>query len=562
MAVSRVFVEIGAKNNLTPEVNKMLQSINELGYKTNAASKSIAQSLDSIRNPGREAAKELEILNKLGATQSEIMKIMGASYQGAGSGLAKLGTAMTDFARNPLQAAQNGVTGLLESIGPLGVGIASIATAAIAAGMAIFKMGSDAAEAAERIQNLSASTGMSVTQVQALQRLGKETGVGDLTTKIEMLNIQLGKPEGGEFTEAILRMNVAVKQGAGAVYYLEEIRKKLSEIPTQTERAEAGAAAFGRRLWHDLAPLVMNTSRSITESMSEIENSAAVMTESQMEGLTALDRELDVHGRAWEGLKNKIGIVAGEITLAFFKIIEARPTWEKLFPDWYKPGAAAAVAKIPDMGAISPTTVQGRTYEDIAKENGELERRLKVIAEQDAIATGIRGKLLDLTIKLREVEAERQKIATESKKGLEFQEERLRQLSSESAALKQAIAAEQARLDAAKKSAAILAELDRQYQKNIDATIAKQLTSDAAWQELDKIIADCLVSMDKLFDTSETGFQKMKADLDSLKFREAFPAASSGETPQEFLDGMIKINEQDRKNREDLSKTAETVADV
>ena len=405
----RLFFEIGGSaSQLLSELQKVQDKFKESGERISRAGLQQVAVFQNAINPAKELARSFEVLEKAGFKVADIFKVNETAIRnamatadkfgqvlpdsfkkfadaakkaeqstaGASGGIASLGQTLTDFARNPLQATQAGITSLLEKMGPLAVGIGGFATAAVAAGIAIFKMGTDAADAAEQIKNLSYSTGMTVVQVQALQRLGKEAGVGDLTAKIEMLNIQLGKPEGGEFTEAILRMNIAVKQGAGAVYYLEEIRKKLSEIPTQTERAEAGAAAFGRRLWHDLAPLVMNTSRSITESMGEIENSTAVMTESQMEGLTKLDEELDVHGRAWVGLKNKIGIAAGEITLAFYKIIESRPTWEKVFPDWFKSGTVAAVPKVPDLGAISPATVQGRAYEDIAKENTEIERRL------------------------------------------------------------------------------------------------------------------------------------------------------------------------------------------
>ena len=343
----RLFFEIGGNaSQLLAELQKVQDKFKESGERISRAGLQQVASFQNVINPAKELARSFEVLEKAGkalgdssfsvtnfvkANEKAIRDAVSASEkygtvlpdsfkkyadelkrldsisQPASNSIKNLGQSLMDFARNPLQTAQSSFTTLLEKMGPMAVGLGGIAIAAVGAGAAIYKMGADAADAAEQIQNLSASTGMSVEEVQALQRLSKETGVSDLTSKMEQLNIQLGRPEGGEFTEAILRMNVAIKQGAGGVYYLEEIRKKLAEIPTETERAQVGAAAFGRRMWHDLAPLVMNTSRSITESLDAIKNSSAVMTESQMGGLTELDRELDEHGRAWEGLKNKIG---------------------------------------------------------------------------------------------------------------------------------------------------------------------------------------------------------------------------------------------------------------
>ena len=126
-----------------------------------------------------------------------------------------IGQAVGDFASHPLQAAQNGVSGLLGLLGPTAVGIGAVATGVIAAGVAVFSFAKDAAEAAQQIQNLSYATGMSVEKVQALNRLGEEKGLGDLTGSIEKLNAQLGKGAGGPFTEAILKAGHHTERGCG-----------------------------------------------------------------------------------------------------------------------------------------------------------------------------------------------------------------------------------------------------------------------------------------------------------------------------------------------------------
>jgi hypothetical protein len=179
-----------------------------------------------------------------------------------------------------------------------------------------------AAAAAEQIQNLSYATGMTVERVQALNRIGKEKGLGDLTGSIEKLNVQLGKGEGGPFTEAILRANINPKAGADALYYLEELRKKYAQIPNETERAQKATADLGRRLL-DLLPIVLNDRESIADMVAELENSSVVMKGPAIEALLELNDEIHKHGRAWEEVKNKAKEYAGEITLAFLKAVEA-----------------------------------------------------------------------------------------------------------------------------------------------------------------------------------------------------------------------------------------------
>jgi hypothetical protein len=200
-----------------------------------------------------------------------------------------IGKAVGDFAAHPLESAKTGVSSFLTLLGPTAVG----------AGAAIYSFAAEAAEAAEQIQNLAYSTGMTVERVQALQRASQEKGLGDLTGTIEKLHAQLGG-EGGPFSEAILGAGITPKAGADAMYYLEELRKHYAAISDPVEHAQKATSELGRRLL-DLLPIVLNDKESFADMVAEIERSNAIMKGPQMEVLLQLDEELDKHGRAWEG---------------------------------------------------------------------------------------------------------------------------------------------------------------------------------------------------------------------------------------------------------------------
>ena len=343
--IGRAFLDIGASTEgLQKGLKEAIKIAEESGAKLSNAGVRMVEQFQNALNPSIQFATQLEALAKGGAKASDIQIVLGDKIRQVGEqciknnqpmeGLVKkhyeavtaadktgfsfesLGKRMTEFARNPLQATQQGIVGLLERMGPAAVGIGGVATGLVAAGVAAFKFVAGMAESAERITNLAASTGMTVEAVQALERLGKEAGLGDLVSKIERINIQLGKGE-GDFVDAIRAMGIALRPDGDAITYLEEFRLKLADIPNRTEAAQIGAAAFGRHLWHELAPLVMNTSKSITGSLDDITKSGAVMSADTIDELIKLDNQIDEQGRKWEVLKRKVELAALGIVNAF-----------------------------------------------------------------------------------------------------------------------------------------------------------------------------------------------------------------------------------------------------
>jgi hypothetical protein len=325
-----------------------------------------------------------------------------------------VGQSIQNFAHDPLSAVQGGIDSLLTKLGPVAVGFGAVATGAIAAGVAVFNIAENAAEAAENIRNLSNATGMTVEDVQALNRLGQERGLGDLTGTIEKLNIQLGKGGGGDFTEALLRMGVVIKKNADATYYISELRERYAGLTAeigQNAAAQQMAADLGRRLIGTVGPLVMSTDEGIVEAMRKIKESGAIMTDTQITGLTGLNEKLHEHGRTWEMLKNQIGLAAADATGIFLDMVDKFGHVNLPKPDEGKLSDIQRVqmAKAQGFGRKIETFLPDRfTTVDassmVATPVNELERRQRAIIEADLVAAGTARELIPLKKTLNDLE--------------------------------------------------------------------------------------------------------------------------------------------------------------
>jgi hypothetical protein len=453
MAISRLFFEIsGDSSKLNQELKKAVDAAKSAGVEVTRAGQAFISKFDEALNPTKRLAEQIDLLQKSGKSNSDIWRVMSDEIGRATDaakrhgqaidplvkslqdlnkeslaskiGFENIGKAVGDFATHPVEAARNGISSLLGFLGPTAVGIGAVAAGAIAAGVAVFEFARDAAHAAEEIKNLSYATGMSVERVQALNRLGQEKGLGDLTGSIEKLNLQLGKSEGGPFTEAILKAGIAPKAGADAIYYLEQLREKYAQITDPSERAQKATADLGRRLL-DLLPIVLNNKDNFAKLIDELEHGNAVMTGPQIDALTQLHEEINKHSRAWEEVKNKAKEYAGEVTLAFMKAVEeAHRAMTEMSPEDWKEDA---INNPRDWeGSSGKATDWEWSYGVVPSGPGRdvFAERSRQIAEADAYAAGTRKELIALTVQLNSLE----KQYTEEKsrqKGLDFDADQL-----------------------------------------------------------------------------------------------------------------------------------------
>jgi hypothetical protein len=189
---------------------------------------------------------------------------------------------------------------------------------------ALFDLGSSAAAEAEKLQNLSAMTGLSTQELQALAQISKEAGLEglDLGRVLGTLNAQLAKGEKGDFAEALKKFNIAANDlvtGApkSAVALLDELRAKFLAIEDPVLRARYAQEALGGRL-KELIPLILNSSESLGTQIEKLKGTGVVWDDITQNKLKQFDEALDLTGRMWAGfvtsIKAGIGSMLGDFT--------------------------------------------------------------------------------------------------------------------------------------------------------------------------------------------------------------------------------------------------------
>jgi hypothetical protein len=138
-----------------------------------------------------------------------------------------------------------GITSQVQSLAGMMTGPAGIATAMTAAGVAALGLVNNFADSIERLDNLSAATGLAVSSLQAFEQAAIEAGespdaliAGLGKVNVAINDVLTGTKDAGKAFEAIgVPINQMVKDGASAEQILEATAKALANIEDKTERA-------------------------------------------------------------------------------------------------------------------------------------------------------------------------------------------------------------------------------------------------------------------------------------------------------------------------------------
>lgn len=298
----------------------------ENGAKLSSAGRSMVLNFENALNPTKLLAVQIEALEKSGKSAAEIQSVLGdkiryASEQAVKHGQAidpvvrkhyeavtagdkwtlsieSLGKSLTGLASNPLQAAQSGIAGFLEKLGPTAVGIGGIAAAAGLAGKKLFDMASAAADNMERLDNLAAQTGLTTQQLEALELITETAGLKglELGKVLSQLNAQLGEGK-GDFIDSLDRLGLSMIDLASgkpkdALALLDEMWAKLHAIPDATERTLVANDALSGRL-RDLVPLLLNSNKPLGEQIDHLIRLGATTDDLTRDHLRAFDKKLD-----------------------------------------------------------------------------------------------------------------------------------------------------------------------------------------------------------------------------------------------------------------------------
>src|SRR4029453_7246803 len=261
----------------------------ELNIKITAQDKASA----SINNVGKSIAG---LGKEVGGVQQAVQALSTGGLPGLGRAFSSLSGMITGSA---------GAMSLLAS----GV----VAAAGSLAAMAI-----QAATPGDQLDNMSAQTGLAARDLEALQRIAEDMGLGTetLASSIGNLNRQLAIGEETAFGSALRKLGISATDAAGgakdAITVLEELQAALKAIPDPAERSQAAAAALGRGM-RELIPLILNSSKGIRELIGDMKQSGRVMDDVTRQNFRDLDPGLGLINAGFQELSTTILSAIGSL---------------------------------------------------------------------------------------------------------------------------------------------------------------------------------------------------------------------------------------------------------
>jgi hypothetical protein len=314
----RLYWEIGGDTSkYKASLQEALELTDQAGLKVSQAGKNIIAAFDNAINPTKNLSEQIKLLQAAGKSNSDIWKVYGdqisrttdiaqkhgqavdplikslKDVEGAANksriGFDEVGKAITDFATHPLDYAKTNVSGLLEKLGPTAVGIAGIGTAAIAAGTAIFSFVKSASDIAEHLEIMSAMTGESTQNIQAMEKVAAKAGFEgmDLGRTISYINQQLER-DPKQFQEGLEKLGLTTKDTNGhtktARQLMDELGTALHNIQDPQERAQLAAGALGVR-YREVSAFLSILDGTLSENIDTMEKSGRTFSEAGQTGL-------------------------------------------------------------------------------------------------------------------------------------------------------------------------------------------------------------------------------------------------------------------------------------
>lgn len=166
----------------------------------------------------------------------------------------KFGADFGQFVRDPIGAASEAAQGLVSRLGPVGIGLTAVGVAAVASGSALVSWIKSTGDAAEKILNLSITTGLSAKEVQLFQGALELSGasIEDLEKASIKLNQQLSDTSsaGQKARQALAGIGVSIYDSNGALKeagpLLLDLSRGLSAIGDRSERDRVGVDLLGK----------------------------------------------------------------------------------------------------------------------------------------------------------------------------------------------------------------------------------------------------------------------------------------------------------------------------
>lgn len=180
---------------------------------------------------------------------------VAAATRNVSASTQQFGQNIGQFIRDPLGTAATAAEGFITKLGPMGIGMAAVGTAAVASGAALISWIKSTGDAAERILNLSITTGLSAKEVQLFQGALELSGasIESLERGAIALNQQLSDvgPTGQKARQSLASIGVSIYDANGALKeagpLLLDLSKGLASVGDRAERDRIGVDLLGKQ---------------------------------------------------------------------------------------------------------------------------------------------------------------------------------------------------------------------------------------------------------------------------------------------------------------------------
>lgn len=227
-----------------------------------------AQGLEAIGGASRLTDTQLKQVHKTLQDGLSAFRALGVD---APAQLKNVADAVSGL-RQPLDFVDKKMIAIGTAIGTF------LGNAALQAGQALIQAGKDAFVYADKLENLSAATGIGVSALQDLEAIGVTSGtsIDTLANSVEQLQKHLDDPAA---RKAIAQMGLDydhIRSLAPEKQFLE-IAQAVSAIQDPVDRMNAGTALFGRT-WAAVAP-------AIKGNIDELVNGMTKLSDAQLEAI-------------------------------------------------------------------------------------------------------------------------------------------------------------------------------------------------------------------------------------------------------------------------------------
>jgi hypothetical protein len=277
--------------------------------------------------------KETETLNKMNAelaqTNKDLVEVKKDSDQAGNSvgGMAAeeaTAATITETLDAAMAALKVSLTVIIAVLALVAAGLLGMAGAGIEAGKAISNLVNVSAEAADKLAELSAQTGISTDKLQEMNYAGKLLGTGVevfTSSQAKMIrSMQAARDGTGSQAEAFKQLGIRVTDAKGQLRDSEvvfgEVLDKLRLIQNPTERDAQAMAIFGKSA-QELNPLINAGSAGLAEYAKQAHEMGAVVDSDTIQALSGFKDQLDSLDL---GLKGVGSTIAGAF-LPYFGMI-------------------------------------------------------------------------------------------------------------------------------------------------------------------------------------------------------------------------------------------------